>query len=85
MTQLVTPGGGQDCVVEINGNHLSGTSATEEREQTEKQEERRDQSNRQPLNKQYPLCLRGEGQGTKNIVMFYSGQRIFILHVMKST
>lgn len=40
MTQLVYTWRGQDCVVEINGNHLSGTSATEGKEQTEKQEKR---------------------------------------------
>ncbi len=35
----------------------------------------RDQSNRQPIKQTISLCLRGEGQGTKNIVMFYSGQQ----------
>lgn len=45
----------------------------------------RDQSNRQPIKQTISLCLRGEGQGTKNIVMFYSGQCRFTLHAMKST
>jgi len=38
----------------------------------------RDQSNRQLIKQTISLCLRGEGQRTKNIVMFDRGQSSFI-------